>query len=1065
MKKYKKNYAKYLPKVGSTAVVALAMSVALANPANASEIDDTTLLDNNQPPVDGGSELTNSTDTVLEPAAANEATEQANQETLAENQETIQENTETDNENQEAIDSNLENTDGALEDPNLELPEAPEVPNTEGLDTEEQNEVIDGYNKEVDGYNDAANEYNDKVDDYNAAADAADKAAEEAYEEEKKAYDEEKPAHDAAAGAYADYEKALAEYEANKEALEAEYQQKLKEYNDAKTAHDTAAGAYADYEKALAEYEANKEALEAEYQQKLKEYNDAKTAHDTAAGAYADYEKALAEYEANKAQLEAEYQQKLKEYNDAKTAHDTAAGAYADYEKALAEYEANKAQLEAEYQQKLKEYNDAKTAHDTAAGAYADYEKALAEYEANKEALEAEYQQKLKEYNDAKTAHDTAAGAYADYEKALAEYEANKEALEAEYQQKLKEYNDAKEAHKQQDQEHDIYVEVDGYNQIIEGKNDAYTEKNEIMQGNVDVGVVKELEEVGELNKNAINTKVDADTLAVLGTYDSLMDRLNNEETGLLAQAEALKNHPGQKESLGSAEYAEYLAAVEAYNAAVEDFNADVDIYNLAVETYNLAVDDYNANKPTDSTSSAGQTQSTGTADWGNFKDKNLSFNHIDVRYDAAEIKNADTDTNTKYDVEGVYYNEQAGKTNPTEFGIVYTNVWGTEVRYEMVKDDAHDEFGTASTDWKGDIDRTDANANKNTVVTFYATLNDGSSELKDISVRLDANSVYADNSYVKYDSGDHLHEFRDSKNQPLPLVNIDGELYYNVSGQSVFLVSALVCDGYAWRLGGLDLVLNVETMIEIHQSASAQRLGFLGYQMGKTAHAIDPGDPGEFDMDEPEAPKPPQEVKNPGEFDREEPEAPKPPQEVKNPGEFDREEPEAPKPPQEVKNPGEFDMDEPEAPKPPQEVKNPGEFDMDEPEAPKPPQEVKNPGEFDMDEPEAPKPPQEVTDPGQFRDEPVKPTPSTRLEHIGTLEYLGQKLIIVIPEEPVPMDDVPAPVPMMIDGDGLVEIEEEDVPLADAPQTGDISTLFGAISALSAGGFFFLNRKRKDEE
>ena len=47
---------------------------------------------------------------------------------------------------------------------------------------------------------------------------------------------------------------------------------------------------------------------------------------------------------------------------------------------------------------------------------------------------------------------------------------------------------------------------------------------------------------------------------------------------------------------------------------------------------------------------------------------------------------------------------------------------------------------------------------------------------------------------------------------------------------------------------------------------------------------------------------------------------------------------------------------------------------------------------------------------------------------------------------------------------DGLVEIEDEDVPLADVPQTGDMSFLWVALSAVSAGGAVLLNRKRKED-
>lgn len=50
-------------------------------------------------------------------------------------------------------------------------------------------------------------------------------------------------------------------------------------------------------------------------------------------------------------------------------------------------------------------------------------------------------------------------------------------------------------------------------------------------------------------------------------------------------------------------------------------------------------------------------------------------------------------------------------------------------------------------------------------------------------------------------------------------------------------------------------------------------------------------------------------------------------------------------------------------------------------------------------------------------------------------------------------------------DIDNGVTILDEEVPLAKAPKTGDISLLWVALSSLSAGGLAMLNRKRKDEE
>jgi len=40
--------------------------------------------------------------------------------------------------------------------------------------------------------------------------------------------------------------------------------------------------------------------------------------------------------------------------------------------------------------------------------------------------------------------------------------------------------------------------------------------------------------------------------------------------------------------------------------------------------------------------------------------------------------------------------------------------------------------------------------------------------------------------------------------------------------------------------------------------------------------------------------------------------------------------------------------------------------------------------------------------------------------------------------------------------------ILDEEVPLAEAPETGDASLLMALMSSLSAGGFLALNKKRK---
>ena len=59
--------------------------------------------------------------------------------------------------------------------------------------------------------------------------------------------------------------------------------------------------------------------------------------------------------------------------------------------------------------------------------------------------------------------------------------------------------------------------------------------------------------------------------------------------------------------------------------------------------------------------------------------------------------------------------------------------------------------------------------------------------------------------------------------------------------------------------------------------------------------------------------------------------------------------------------------------------------------------------------------------------------------------------------ERPVP------PAPAVINEE--IDIFDEDVPLADAPKTGDISALWIAISGISAAGMIILGKKREDDE
>ena len=49
--------------------------------------------------------------------------------------------------------------------------------------------------------------------------------------------------------------------------------------------------------------------------------------------------------------------------------------------------------------------------------------------------------------------------------------------------------------------------------------------------------------------------------------------------------------------------------------------------------------------------------------------------------------------------------------------------------------------------------------------------------------------------------------------------------------------------------------------------------------------------------------------------------------------------------------------------------------------------------------------------------------------------------------------------------GDGEEDLEDEEVPLADVPETGDMMGLWMSLFGTSGVGLFFLTRKRKEEE
>ena len=664
--------------------------------------------------------------------------------------------------------------------------------------------------------------------------------------------------------------------------------------------------------------------------------------------------------------------------------------------------------------------------------------------------------------------------------------------------------------------EEKIYVEVTDYNNGILEDNEDINGLNDALENDLHADLVGSIEEVGKINENVT---VDDSILETLNGYSGLADQLK----ALEEAAAALEAHAGKDAALGSEEYAAYLAEVEAYNEAVTKFNADAEAYNAAVEAYNAAVDTYNQEKmenpDSDSSTSAGTQQGSADIDWGNvgfngnfdnIREDHLT--HIDVKYNAAASKDVTVQTDAdgnetttysdsvnQYTVTGVFTDkatadEESGKRNPS-YGLSYSNDdWQTTETQALKKDGSYDEFGNTS--WNHTGENLDPVTGQ---VSFYVTLTDKNGN-HGITVNMDAGSVYAEGSYYRAEDDDFLKNYVGKDGKKLETVIIDGVEYYDVSGESVFLISALTCDGMTksgrgdnikLTAHGLDLILNLQTMIEIHQSENAQKISYLTYEFGKTAQAIKiehktyeeinveftyP----EFTRTDYERTKYERNEFTYPDFVGTEYEG----TEFTYPDfqrtEYERNEFTYPDFEGTEYEGTEFtypDFQRTEYER--NEFTYPDfegtEYEGNEFTYPDFERTEYDRNDFVTPDYDGPGDPDEVTPPDAVIE-------TERLEHAEKLEKLEELLHATwTPDEPDPdpipdptpdpkpepdPDPTPDPEPTVIDvEEPVVTIIDEPVPLAKAPKTGDLSGLWAVLSSLSLGGMGLLNRKRKEEE
>ena len=1001
------------------------------------------------------------------------------------------------------------------------------------------NTAVDGYNKDLqDQYEQDLEDFDKKKEDHEDAVDQYDtwvqnNQAYQDYVSAKQTYDNLTAAlkeYNDAVKAFNDLNTATCEKDAYDAAVQAVKNAQAKceglGYKDVENAQKEQGNLLADYdakkaayEKAYAEFVKEKQEIINKNNAAQNQYNNDKTAHeaeqDTLAGIVAADQ---AEYDALKAK-----------YDAANTAYGAYQEALKAYEAALKQYNENPGYTEgteAEYNQLIEDYAAAKSACAAIQDELTIYRNAIAEYEKaldgttnDDQAVKEKYQAAL---NDAKSKLDAAQKALEALEETY-DFDGNNADLDAgeeidaaytrylELKAEVQRYLDSVENY---EKELEIWEEVEDYNGDVEDYNDAVAGWNEDLEDAKEVGadVKDSIDNVGDNNagvvvKDANGEDITDQILDTLARQDTLLAKVNEQDNIMKALATA-----AQQNGLGSQEYAAYLKAVEDYNDAVEAYNEGIENYNDAVAKYNAAVDTYNNTVRTES--STGSATGSTTVDWGDIRIENHKFDHIDVKYQAASSKDLVdgklTDTLTKYTVTGVYRDEASSKnqdgTPSTDYDLSFDNdgpgtEYGTGYQ-ELDRDNTNHEFGSNhggsgwgngwwGNGWWGNPGDSDSSETSDYTtpsldpatgtVSFYVTLEDDNGKTYGLTVNLDATSVYAQGSYYKPVDDTEANLLAQYFGGKQNMIDTDGDGNkdsYDISDKSVFVISTMTCDGMTsfnspW---GLDLVLNLQTMVNEFKNDAADKISYLNYEEKAPAFAELPDDPSEnppTDLNGVPLPgKPVLPSGNVGGLVNNLPD--RPDDYTRVPFDPNGEGPDLEDVPEwDREHPGDFNLKPVDPPKAPDKVEDPGDAPED-------------PGEFTEEAPEAP-------------DYLVK-----LMERADTLDTLDKKIIkdnggnggsgnggnggnggghsgggsTVIPDEDVPQVDLPdEDVPLanapVVEVEDVEFIMDEDVPLVEwvldaedvtgIPQTGDSNNMmgFGSVALVALAGMFGLRKKK----
>ena len=303
----------------------------------------------------------------------------------------------------------------------------------------------------------------------------------------------------------------------------------------------------------------------------------------------------------------------------------------------------------------------------------------------------------------------------------------------------------------------------------------------------------------------------------------------------------------------------DYRNKVQEYNQQVDEYNKLVDSYGTFIGEYNHLIRQYNKRKD------ELLAQTTGTTDWGNL-DSSMAFgqfyntdklDHLDVKFSAANAMEKDSNGNLisaankgNYTVSGVYTSKEAFEADPNKYGLTYRKNSSAPDQVLSLDKGTYEFTVINGTNLHLDKDQT--------TVSFYIVLENEKREKNGFTVTLDSSIVYPEGTYYCGNKAYSLKGFKDKNGREIPSIIKDGKTYYDISGLSVFAVSAMTCDRFFWdkaeaeyynhehniktgterdrlnsdgtlkKPNGLDLVLNLDTLISIVQREKLTSLKYI---------------------------------------------------------------------------------------------------------------------------------------------------------------------------------------------------------------------------------------------